>query len=95
MTIEYISGEVSKLPAHSGDGYSWGGDVIVTFGKRSINLGTSHKHHEMKQIEALAHQIAAAGEMLALLERLANDYPPSSVGREWIDAAISKATGAA
>lgn len=32
---------VSRLPYHNGDGYSWGGDVLVTFGERSIFIGTN------------------------------------------------------
>ncbi len=31
---------VSRLPIHNGDGYSYGGDVILTIGTRSISFGS-------------------------------------------------------
>lgn len=35
----FVSGQVSYLPQHDGDGYGYGGDCIVTFGPIALNLG--------------------------------------------------------
>lgn len=37
----------STLPIHDGDGYSWGGDAVVTIGDRSFVLGGSKQSHEL------------------------------------------------
>ena len=47
---------VSQLPWHDGDGYSYGGDVILTIGERSINLGAFDNGKTLK----FAHTIADA-----------------------------------
>ena len=67
---KHTSGSVSQMPWHDGDGYSWGGDVIVSFGCRAINLGSSgHSGDALK----LAHLIAAAPELLEALKALASE----------------------
>ncbi len=38
-----VQATVSFLPHHEGDGYGWGGDMIVTIGAQSINLGRNEK----------------------------------------------------
>jgi len=30
---------IKKTPCHDGDGYSWGGDTILTVGSKAINFG--------------------------------------------------------
>lgn len=54
------AGIVSQLPYHHGDGYGWGGDIIVTFGSQSINLGAGN-------VLPLARMLAAAPDMLTAL----------------------------
>lgn len=43
---------VSRLPWRDGDGYSYGGDVILTIGRRSFACGAS------KDDEAFAKEVA-------------------------------------
>lgn len=74
MSAFYTPGIVSTLPVHDGDGYSWGGDTIVTFGDRSINLGTSQNYSACQAIRALAHLIAAAPELVGALQGLLPDF---------------------
>jgi len=38
-TFKNEDARVSKLPEHSGDGYGFGGGVVVTIGQISIMLG--------------------------------------------------------
>lgn len=45
---------MSFLPVHSGDGYSYGGGVVVTVGKKAILLG------EGTEAEVLGHHICGA-----------------------------------
>lgn len=59
--VKHTPGAVSQLPWHDGDGYSWGGDVIVSFGERAINLGNSTHSGETL---SLARLIAAAPDLL-------------------------------
>lgn len=42
----------SQLPWRDGDGYSWGGEAILTIGDRSIMIGAG------KEAFALAQEIA-------------------------------------
>jgi len=44
---------VSRMPYHDGDGYSWGGETILTIGDRSINFGSGNEANK------LANEIAA------------------------------------
>jgi hypothetical protein len=37
--IEIAIASVSVMPTHIGDGYGWGGDVILSIGDRAINFG--------------------------------------------------------
>ncbi len=57
---------VSFLPSHSGDGYGWGGDMILTIGDQSVNLG--HSERLGRQIEAAfrsrAELLASLGEII-------------------------------
>lgn len=79
------------MPYHDGDGYSWGGDIIVSFGFRSINLGNStHSGETMK----LAHLIAAAPDLLEALKiaQLWLDVD-GRYDMQGINAAIAKAEG--
>lgn len=65
--LKHTPGFVSEMPVHDGDGYSWGGDVIVTIDSRSINLGSSQNFLIRLEILALGRMIAAAPDMLAAL----------------------------
>lgn len=96
MTHKHTPGSVSQMPWHDGDGYSWGGDVIVSFGCRAINLGSSgHSGEALK----LAHLIAAAPELLSVAKRILEcGYVSESIEEERTDhlalaAAIAKAEG--
>lgn len=64
MGAQQTRGAVSQMPTHSGDGWEFGGDIIVTFGDFSINLGS-------RPPAGLAPQIAAAPEMLEALRPFA------------------------
>lgn len=43
---------ISYLPLHDGDGYSYGGDCILTIGDRSVSFGSG------SDAELLANEIA-------------------------------------
>lgn len=60
---EELVGHVSVMPFHSGDGYSWGGDVVVSFGERAINLGAA-RHSNCETVK-LARLLAAAPALKA------------------------------
>jgi hypothetical protein len=64
-------GKVSFLPVHDGDGYSYGGGIIVTIGDLSINLGgfEAMRGYDKRRV-ALAHNLAAAPDLLEALRRL-------------------------
>lgn len=68
-TAKHTPGVVSQLPWHDGDGYSWGGDIIVSFGDRAINLGNSTHSGETLH---LARLIAAAPDLLVAVQRCLN-----------------------
>lgn len=61
-------GQVAQMPFHDGDGYSWGGDIVVSFGERAISFGSSQSFSERQDILALARLIAAAPEMAKALK---------------------------
>jgi hypothetical protein len=46
--------KVSELPSHSGDGYCFGGGVILTIGERSFFIGENYNRRDF----ALAQEIA-------------------------------------
>ncbi len=48
---------ISQLPRHDGDGYSYGGDVILTIGKRSINLGACDRGETLKFAQFIADKL--------------------------------------
>lgn len=58
----WTPGVVARLPWNNGDGYRWGGDVIVCFGERAINLGGD------QDSEPLARLIAAAPALVEALK---------------------------
>lgn len=43
--------QASQLPYRDGEGYSWGGEAVLTIGARSIMIGAG------KEALALAHEI--------------------------------------
>lgn len=77
-------GIVSRLPFFDGDGYSWGGEIIVTFGAQSIKLGA-------RQIELATH-LSAAPDLLVIAEMIlaaaSIEIPSGIVGLA--EAAIAK-----
>lgn len=64
---KWTPGLVSRLPRHNGDGYYWGGDVIVTFEGSSINLGPA------PEAESLGHLIAASPALYKALKEALSD----------------------
>lgn len=66
MENKFITGFVSEMPVHDGDGYSWGGDVIVTIDGRSINLGSSQNNLLRLEIISLARLFASAPDFAAV-----------------------------
>lgn len=58
-------GVVSRMPTHGGDGYNYGGEWVVSIGRRAIVLGADD--------EGLAHLIAAAPMLCAALYELPSD----------------------
>lgn len=40
---------VSQLPFHDGDGYSWGGDIILTIGERALHFGSGKETREFAE----------------------------------------------
>ena len=90
-TVKHTPGKISRLPVHNGDGYSWGGDLLVTFVDQSVNLGCG------RGAEKLATLIASAPEMLDALHAV--DLALTQQGKEGtillmgVRAAISKAEG--
>lgn len=54
------SGVVSRMPTHGGDGYSYGGEWVVSIGGRAIVLGAED--------ERLSRLIAAAPTILEALK---------------------------
>jgi|SRR5580693_390101 hypothetical protein len=65
---ELPSGHVSFLPAFTGDGYNYGGGIIVTWGTVSVNLGGVDPMRGTYANERLAHVIAAAPDLKAVVE---------------------------
>lgn len=47
-----VKAQASQLPYRDGDGYSWGGEAVLTIGTRSIMIGAG------AEALALAHEIA-------------------------------------
>lgn len=88
----HTPGQVSVMPRHNGDGYSWGGDVVVSFGEQAINLGAS-RHSNCETVK-LARLIAAAPELLEALEDLCS-FETERTQKKWGNArvAIAKAKG--
>ena len=60
MQIE--PGRVSRLPSFDGDGYGYGGELVVSFGERSIKLGTRDGE--------LAAALSAMPDLLTVAEML-------------------------
>jgi hypothetical protein len=89
----HTKGQVSFLPCFSGDGYGYGGGIVVTFGDMSVLLGEDSSGRRLE----LARLIAAAPELLeaceAALEELYRVSP--SLAHPKVRAAIAKAKGAA
>jgi hypothetical protein len=73
MTEKTEVGIVAEMPWHNGNGYAWGGDVIVSFGKKAINLGSSTLYNQHQEIRELANLIAAAPEMRDMLRKLLDE----------------------
>jgi hypothetical protein len=99
----FAPGIVSSLPEHIGDGFTWGGDLIVTFGDLSICLGgqTATRGVDPK-VAALASLLAQAPALLEAcrgarkaLAWAAEKHPGLVLECEILDAAIAKAIGAA
>jgi|ERR1700721_31351 len=65
--IKIPPGHVSYLPSHTGDGYNYGGGLIVTWGTVSINLGGVDPMRGTYPNESLARVLAAAPKMLEAL----------------------------
>lgn len=96
---KHTTGVVSQMPWHNGDGYCWGGDIVVSFGDRAINLGSATLSVQHEEILKLARLIAAAPELLAAAAYLASwDHCwPGNINLEtaasMARAAIAKAEG--
>jgi hypothetical protein len=45
--IKSLEAVVSWLPFHSGDGYGWGGGVILTIGSHAIPIGEGPMANEL------------------------------------------------
>lgn len=94
---DFTRGLVSTLPSHNGDGYSWGGDIILSFGEWAVNFGTSQNYSERQRLLVLARLLAAAPTMLEALRDLLFAVGGGSK-EEWPEfiaarAAIAAATG--
>lgn len=50
--MKLTKANASQLPWRDGDGYSWGGEAILTIGEKSIMIGAG------KEAMALAQEIA-------------------------------------
>lgn len=81
-------GHISRQPIHRGDGYDWGGDLIVTLGATSINLG----YPDQTTIE-LAHKIAAAEQMYEALKEVAHHADDECGFMMDVEAALTAARG--
>lgn len=70
-------GHVSFLPSHTGDGYNYGGGIVVTIGERSLLVaGIDPMKGYLEKDLKLAYQLAAAPDLLAALKRLlVTQYP--------------------
>lgn len=91
-----MSGFVAQTPVHDGDGYSWGGDIIVAVDGVALTLGTRQNYGERNKLLALAHKLAAAPDMLDALEAVGwwlATVPDSEAMRDRVLAAIMKAEG--
>lgn len=87
---EIPPGRVSELPTHHGDGCHYGGDVLVTFGGTTINLGPDERK--------LAHLIASAPELYEALQEACiwdshDEESDPSVWLKQAQAALDKARG--
>lgn len=80
---KHTPGLVSYLPSFSGDGYNYGGGIVVSFGDVSIQLGgLSPTSGYDEKVVSLARLIAAAPELLGALR----------TARAWIGSASELAT---
>lgn len=85
MKYKHPSGAVSKLPVHSGDGYNYGGGLLVNFGERSFFLGdTQPRCKDDDELESLARVMAAAPDLLDALKNLG----------DWLAYGMAKTDGA-
>lgn len=87
---------VSYLPCHAGDGYSYGGGILVTFGDRSFQVaGMDPMKGYLPADKELAHILAAAPQMLDALRLVRRIWADDDTCEEVraIDEAIAKAEG--
>lgn len=54
MRLEEREAQVSRLPSRSGDGYSYGGEVVLTIGDKSIIMGSSTEDYDIACHMAMA-----------------------------------------
>jgi hypothetical protein len=51
---------VSQMPFHDGDGYSWGGDAVLTIGERSFHFGSGKGARDLAEEVARRWNSASA-----------------------------------
>lgn len=47
MTEQNRTARVARLPWRDGDGYSWGGEVILIIGETALQLGSSKEDFQL------------------------------------------------
>jgi hypothetical protein len=94
MNAAETTGRVSWLPSFSGDGYSYGGGIVVTFGDIAIQVGedTTGKR------QALAVKIAAVNELYEALsefeQEISGRFGADADMTDGLRAVVLKARGA-
>lgn len=62
MASKELTATVSRLPYHDGDGYSWGGEAILTIGDKSVFIGAGKEAFELAKEIALRWNASPLGE---------------------------------
>ncbi len=59
---EIPEGTVARLPSFDGDGYGFGGELVISFGPRAVKL--SHRDYDLAALLSAAPDLLMVAEIL-------------------------------